>query len=199
VVRDAAAGAQPCAEFGCAAHARVVWMHDVRTSLAHGSSGLPLRQWRPMGIAVERMDAVSVLGPDGIWGYKLFATASHRGYMGLQSHAPLTEGQLLQLEELSARFAQVLQDVMHGAHVLSEPAPDLPALVARAAPHFRLTGAEQSVLRELACGMPAKRIALCKNVTVNTVRSQIKSIYAKLDIHRVSQVYGRLHEVLRGS
>lgn len=197
VVRQGPAGALVSAEFGCAAHARVVWMQDVRTSLANGACGLPLRQWRPMGIGVERMQAVSVLGSDGIWGCKLFAVAGHCGYMGLQSHTLLTDAQLILLEDLSARFAQVLQDVASGANGLSDQTPDLPALVARAAPHFRLTVAEQSVLRELACGFPAKRIALRKNVSVSTVRSQIKSIYAKLDIHRISQVYARLHEVLR--
>lgn len=150
-----------------------------------------------MGIAVERMDAVSVLGPDGIWGYKLFAVASHRAYMGLQGHAPLTDDQLLRLEELSAHFARVLQDVACGTTNVSEQVPALSLLVTQAAPRFGLTVAEQAVLRELAAGMPAKRIALRKDVSVNTVRSQIKSIYAKLDIHRVSQVYTRLQESLR--
>lgn len=46
-----------------------------------------------------------------------------------------------------------------------------------------LTPGEQAVARRFAAGMSAKEIARELGVSPNTVRSQLSSLYAKLDVH----------------
>jgi DNA-binding CsgD family transcriptional regulator len=58
---------------------------------------------------------------------------------------------------------------------------------------FELTKAEHSVLLKLLNGSVADSIAECHGVSLDTVRTQIRSIYAKLD---VSSREGLFHKVM---
>lgn len=53
---------------------------------------------------------------------------------------------------------------------------------------FRLTGAETEVALALADGYELEAIAACRGAAVATVRSQVQSIYAKMDVHRQAEL-----------
>lgn len=59
-----------------------------------------------------------------------------------------------------------------------------------------LTDAEADVARALATGANTREIAERRGVAFETVRSQIKSIYAKLQVRRQSELFNRLRDLL---
>jgi DNA-binding NarL/FixJ family response regulator len=56
---------------------------------------------------------------------------------------------------------------------------------------FQLTDRELEVLQHLAGGLPYKGVAAALGVSLDTVRSHIRSIYAKLQVHSVAQAVSR--------
>lgn len=62
------------------------------------------------------------------------------------------------------------------------PAPALPAT---------LTAAERCVARSLIHGARPADIARERGTSVNTVQNQIRSIYAKLDVHSIEELVVR--------
>ena len=56
---------------------------------------------------------------------------------------------------------------------------------------YRLTAREQEVLRALVDGKSYKQIALQMGITVETVRTHIKNIYHKLQVHSKSQAVAK--------
>jgi DNA-binding CsgD family transcriptional regulator len=62
---------------------------------------------------------------------------------------------------------------------------------------FTLTPAESRVAIELQTGMPLARIARHRNVSLDTIKSQVRSIYAKVDVRNRAQLVQRLVEVSR--
>lgn len=100
--------------------------------------------------------------------------------------------------EIGARDAQTLFQI----HRLAEFGPDgqalalivttqyhwQPALGATLQEVFQLTSAEQGVVRALVEGMDAKTIATDRGTSEGTVRSQIKSILAKMNARSQSEV-----------
>jgi DNA-binding CsgD family transcriptional regulator len=70
--------------------------------------------------------------------------------------------------------------------------PDLRNLLARA---FGLTGAEADVAVRLAEGDPREAIATARGASLETVHSQVKSLYAKLDVRRLGELHARLAQL----
>lgn len=60
---------------------------------------------------------------------------------------------------------------------------------------YRLTEAEADVALWLAEGRTPEAIAAARNTTVGTTRMQIKAIYAKLGVHRQSELVSRLGQL----
>lgn len=60
---------------------------------------------------------------------------------------------------------------------------------------YRLTEAEADVALWLAEGHSPEAIAAARNTTTGTTRMQIKAIYAKLDVHRQSELVSRLGQL----
>ncbi len=54
-----------------------------------------------------------------------------------------------------------------------------------------LTASELEVLRLLVAGLSYKMVAAERGVTINTIRSQIKSVYEKLRVHSVSEAVAK--------
>jgi DNA-binding NarL/FixJ family response regulator len=62
---------------------------------------------------------------------------------------------------------------------------------AGAASRFELTERELDVLRCLVQGMSYKRTARQLDISLDTVRSHIRNVYAKLQVHSVAEAVGR--------
>jgi DNA-binding NarL/FixJ family response regulator len=60
-----------------------------------------------------------------------------------------------------------------------------------APPRFDLTDREQDVLRCLVQGMAYKTTASELDISIDTVRSHVRSVYRKLQVHSVAQAVGR--------
>lgn len=69
------------------------------------------------------------------------------------------------------------------------PLPGSPS--AEAAARFELTDREQEVLRCLVQGMSYKRTAQELDISLDTVRSHIRSVYSKLQVHSVAEAVSR--------
>lgn len=193
VLYNGAAGTRVVAELGRAMHARIAWLHDTSEPGSGRSPGVVGCVWQRIDVVPQAPGATPRPAQGWIWGCKLIDIGGYCAYMGLESDGPLTEQALRQVVTLGRQFASALE--MDLCLPADEPESATPiALAHLAASRFGLTEAEALVLTEMMSGTPAKRIASRRNVSVSTVRSQIKSIYGKLDIHRASQIYSRLQQ-----
>jgi DNA-binding CsgD family transcriptional regulator len=75
----------------------------------------------------------------------------------------------------------------------SQPRPERLQLLLQKT--YRLTDAEIDVACRLVTGVAPEAIALARGATVGTVRAQIRSIYDKLDVHRLSELIARLNQL----
>jgi DNA-binding CsgD family transcriptional regulator len=193
VLYNGAAGARVVAELGRAMHGRIAWLHDTSAPHAGRPSGGAVCDWQRIVVVPQELGDEPHPAQYCLWGCKLIDVGGYCAYMGLECDGPLTDQALRQVVTLGKQFARALKMDL----CLPTPEPESPgpiALAHLAASRFALTEAESLVLSEMMSGTPAKRIASRRNVSVSTVRSQIKSIYGKLDIHRASQIYSRLHQ-----
>jgi DNA-binding NarL/FixJ family response regulator len=88
----------------------------------------------------------------------------------------------------SARLLEAIQDVYDGGSPMSpqlarrvvqffsKPAPEAPSLA-------KLTPAEREFLDQLANGYAYKEIADRMNISIDTVRSYVRTVYEKLHVH----------------
>ncbi|HEY0721184.1 MAG TPA: helix-turn-helix transcriptional regulator [Gammaproteobacteria bacterium] len=118
--------------------------------------------------------------------------------------APLSSTLLIHGQLLSPLIVQILplprRDYTFGfePRVLvvvrgARPAPNrLKGLLETA---YRLTAAEADVAQRLAAGQPPEMIAAARRASVGTVRAQIRAIYAKLNVHRQSELISRLNQL----
>lgn len=74
-----------------------------------------------------------------------------------------------------------------------EPVPA--EALARIAARFGLTPSEAEVAAALASGMSRARIAQSRNVSVDTVKSQLKSVFSKMYINREAELVGMLRQM----
>jgi LuxR family maltose regulon positive regulatory protein len=152
--------------------------------------GLALARGGPASQAHEQLDkALELAAPEGFVG--LFADLG----------APMAE---LLAQSLARRpahdplrpyLARLLQAFAAGA-----PTPAMAGAVAPSAPEAagaaparaeQLTERELEVLRLFAAGMTSAEIAAHFVVSVNTVKTQLKSIYSKLDTHSRAELVAR--------
>jgi len=137
--------------------------------------------------AARRLVARERLGPTiraealllAAWAHRLLTGEVHSGYA-------TAAGALIRQEELWRLLGLVPPAVRAATGV--ELAPHAAGVVARAlvpAPEIavRLTGREREVLRELASGGSIAEIAQRLHVSVNTVKSQVRSVYRRLDVN----------------
>ncbi len=198
VLQHGVSGIRVVAELGQSMNARAVWLHDMSDVDPRGSSSWNTRGWKRIVAPAPRDGDDPGPAELCLWGCKLLDVAGHRAYMGLLCDRPLTDMDLHRVATHSGQFGRALETDLCAPG--SEPAMAEPFELARQAKlRFGLTDAEHMVLRELLSGTPAKRIATCRDVAVSTVRSQIKSIYGKLDVHRLSQIYARLQQPVAAS
>ncbi len=117
----------------------------------------------------------------GADGYLLKRTPADR--LLEQLHSVLAGG-----SPLSAAVARTVLDVVRlgeaGRLALSEPAR-------RARPRLQLTEREHDVLACLVEGRSYKATARHLDISIDTVRSHIRSVYAKLQVHSVAEAVSR--------
>ncbi len=198
VLQHGVSGIRVVAELGQSMNARAVWLHDMSDADSCGSSSWNTRGWKRIVAPAQRDGDEPGPAELCLWGCKLIDVLGHRAYMGLLSDGPLTDLDLRRVAIHSSQFGRALETDLCalGSDVaMADPFE----LANQAKRRFALTEAEHMVLRELLSGIPAKRIASRRDVAVSTVRSQIKSIYGKLDVHRSSQIYARLQQQATGS
>ncbi|NIP61108.1 MAG: response regulator [Gemmatimonadetes bacterium] len=83
---------------------------------------------------------------------------------------------------LSGGVARTVLNLLR--HLRDEPEPRSPS-------RLDLTPREQEVLRCLVRGMSYKRVARELDISLDTVRSHVRSVYSKLQVHSVSQAVSR--------
>lgn len=77
----------------------------------------------------------------------------------------------------------------------AEPAPALTLTPSAQHQHDALTAREREVLRLYAAGLSSPEIAQHFVVSINTIKTQLKSIYTKLDVHSRSEAVARAKEL----
>jgi DNA-binding NarL/FixJ family response regulator len=87
---------------------------------------------------------------------------------------------------LTSGVASTVLDLLRhmGSAAATPGQPDPPARLA-------LTGREQEVLRCLMAGMGYKRVATELEISIDTVRTHVRRIYRKLQVHNVAQAVTR--------
>ena len=88
---------------------------------------------------------------------------------------------------LSAGVARTVLDLVRRIGPVATGNPDPAGGTAR----FELTDRELDVLRCLVEGMSYKRTALQLDISLDTVRSHIRSVYSKLQVHSVAEAISR--------
>jgi DNA-binding NarL/FixJ family response regulator len=97
------------------------------------------------------------------------------------------------------RLAEAIRDVMAGGSPMSRRiARMVTTFFKRVEPLYpalkKLTPEERTVLLGLDEGKTYKEIAIQKFVSENTIRSQVRSIYEKLQVHTRTDALNKLHE-----
>jgi DNA-binding NarL/FixJ family response regulator len=147
-------------------------------------------QHGPIDAAVRPSDSSSL-----VVGAKLAHGASMVVYAGFQSRpgeaTALAQRALLGGAALAAA-AQSLVRVRDQGQEAQWARESRHTQIAHLVKMHSLTEAESHILHQLISGTPYRDIARKRTVTLSTVKSQIKSIYGKLGVHRAGQIYGLL-------
>jgi LuxR family maltose regulon positive regulatory protein len=120
--------------------------------------------------------------------------AQPEGYVGLfvDAGSPMTV--LLRRLSAKANVASYVATLL--AALGDEQSPRIPSPVAgRGGLEEPLTERERDVLRLLAAGQSTPEIARAQHVEVNTVRTHVKHLYAKLGVHSRDQAVWRAREL----
>ena len=187
------------ATVGDAALPRQLWLHDhgSRPAWATCMRRIAVGQWLAcetlhslIGDAVQPADSSAP-----VVGAKLAQSASTVVYVGFQS-AP---GQTAALAERApmagmalATAAQALVRVRDQGYEAQWVRDSWRTQVTQLAKDHCLTDAESHILHELVTGTACHDIARLRTVTLSTVKSQVKSIYSKLGVHRAGQIHSLL-------
>lgn len=187
------------ATVGDAALPRLLWLHD------HGSRPawptcmrrIPVGQWLAcetvhglIGDAVRPADS-----PSQVVGAKLAQSASTLVYVGFQAQPSQASALLLRARNAGAALvtaAQALASVRDRGYEAHWVRESRRIQVTQLASNHCLTAAESNILHHLIAGNTCHDIARKRAVTINTVKSQVKSIHGKLGVHRAGQIYGLL-------
>ena len=105
-------------------------------------------------------------------------------------------------KHISDRLPEAIQQVMQGEppmspgiarmiitgmHAMTSP----PAAAATAAADYKLSAREQEILAHLAKGQSLKGMASELNISIDTVRTHIKKIYEKLQVHTQTEAVSK--------
>lgn len=93
----------------------------------------------------------------------------------------------------SARIGDMRQIIV----IASDPAERDASLTSRIRALYGLTKAEAEVAEALSAGTPPEQLSEERGVAINTVRTQMKNIYAKLDCSRQSELVARISQIPR--
>jgi DNA-binding CsgD family transcriptional regulator len=104
------------------------------------------------------------------------------------SNARTRTVEVLALPELGVDF----QSFSRALVVIKTPVTPNTGLADSLQAEFQLTSAEAEIALKLNQGATPAQIAQARGVSVATVRSQIKRIYSKLDVHRQAELVARL-------
>ncbi|HKY80952.1 MAG TPA: helix-turn-helix transcriptional regulator [Sphingobium sp.] len=97
------------------------------------------------------------------------------------------------LSVAAARIGDVRQIILIASHPDDRDA----SLTSRIRALYGLTNAEAEVAQALTTGKPLEQLAAERGVALNTVRTQMKAIYAKLDCSRQSELVARISQLPR--
>ena len=81
--------------------------------------------------------------------------------------------------------------------IVTDPAQQDASLNSRIRALYGLTRAEAEVAEALSLGKPLEQLADERGVALNTIRTQMKNIYAKLDCSRQSELVARIRQLPR--
>jgi DNA-binding CsgD family transcriptional regulator len=187
------------ATVGDATLPRQLWLHDhgSRPAWATCMRRIAVGQWLAcetlhglIGDAIQPEDSCAP-----VVGAKLAHGASMVVYAGFQSRpgqaAALAKRALLGGAALAAA-AQSLVRVRDQGQETQWARESRHTQIAHLVKMHSLTEAESHILHQLVSGTPCRDIARKRTVMLSTVKSQIKSIYSKLGVHRAGQIYGLL-------
>ena len=187
------------ATVGDAALPKLLWLHD------HGSRPawptcmrrIPVGQWLAcetvqglIGDAIRPADSQSQ-----VVGAKLAQSASTLVYVGFQAQPSQASALILRARNAGAALvtaAQALASVRDQGHEAHWVRESRRIQVTQLARNHCLTAAESNILHHLIAGNTCHDIARKRAVTINTIKSQVKSIHGKLGVHRAGQIYGLL-------
>lgn len=93
----------------------------------------------------------------------------------------------------AARIGETRQIIV----IASDPAERDGTLISRIRALYGLTKAEAEVAEALSLGTPLEQLSAERGVALNTVRTQMKNIYAKLDCSRQSELVARISQLPR--
>jgi DNA-binding NarL/FixJ family response regulator len=102
-------------------------------------------------------------------------------------------GELLEaLESVAAGGAPLTAEVARTVlGLVRESNPGLPASSPERDEHLRLTDREREVLRALVRGLAYKQVAGELDISIDTVRTHIRGVYRKLQVHSVAEAVSR--------
>lgn len=193
VVRRATDDHRIVGQLGCAALGRAALLHGLSESHRSRSRSPTVSGWARLEHAKETAacDAEAAMGER--WTCQMPDVGDLMVFMGVAMRQPQTPESLYRLAEHVSRLGQALAaELCPRARASAKTHPVDMAM--DAVDGLELTCAEKEVLRDLLTGTPAKRIATRRDVSVSTVRTQIKSIYGKLNVSKASQIYGRIQQ-----
>lgn len=173
--------------FGCTELARRVQVLDETSSgTAGGEGGLPLLKWVNIVTPKPQFICARI-----VLGCKVMHSAQFTVYLGFSRTHAFTLLEMNKLQACSSKIAYALRGTVNTTQSQCVGIRGQSGIQTAAA-QFGLTKAESTVLAALASGAPIKRIATSREVSVSTIKSQVKSIYGKLGIHRGAELHPML-------
>ena len=187
------------ATVGDATLPRQLWLHDhgSRPAWATCMRRIAVGQWLAcetlhglIGDAIQPEDSCAP-----VVGAKLAHGATTVVYVGFESRLGQTAA-LAQRAQMAgaalATAAQALVRVRDQGFEAQWMRDSRRTQVAQLARNHCLTPAESHVLDQLITGITCHDIARQRTVTLSTVKTQVKSIYSKLGVHRAGQIHSLL-------
>ncbi len=187
------------ATVGDAALPRLLWLHD------HGSRPvwstcmrrIPVEQWvvcdSVHGLTGDTLPPIN--GSAHVVGAKLAQGTSTVAYVGFNVHPEQASALVQQAQTAGSALAAAARSMVSVRDQGREAQwvrASRQTQVTQLAMSHGLTTAESTILHQMVAGSTCHDIARQRAVTVNTVKSQVKSIHSKLGVHRVGQIHSLL-------
>lgn len=178
---------------------RLLWLNDhgSRPAWATCMRRMPVEQWVACA-TVHGLTGDAEQPTDGsahVVGAKLAqgtSTVAYVGFKALPEHAHVLVQQAQIAGAALATAARSLVSARDRGHEAQWVRASRHGQITQLAANRGLTAAEGVILHQLIAGSTCHDIARQRAVTVNTVKSQVKSIHSKLGVHRVGQIHNLL-------